>query len=189
MRSSTFPFIVAEEAVSAEIRTLESIVNTHFEAQSSGSGSRKRALDFLYEMGWFLRKAHLRSNSVFYPLAQFKFLVDFSVDQNWLAVVKNLLDVLFSGAVAVECSSSSFELILSELSLLHSAVQKNRRSMVELLLTYVPGGESTCQHRLGFMFRPDTEGPLGVTPLHIAASRDDAEDVLDALTSDPGQVC
>jgi hypothetical protein len=32
-------------------------------------------------------------------------------------------------------------------------------------------------------------GPAGLTPLHIAASMKDAEDVVDALTSDPCQVC
>jgi hypothetical protein len=75
--------------------------------------------------------------------------------------------------------------------------------MVELLLAYVPSSltkESDCglenfqrimQFKLqwGNFFRPDMAGPAGLTPLHIAASMQDAEDVVDALTSDPCQVC
>jgi hypothetical protein len=39
------------------------------------------------------------------------------------------------------------------------------------------------------LIRPDMAGPAGLTPLHIAASMQGAEDVVDALTSDPCQVC
>jgi hypothetical protein len=75
--------------------------------------------------------------------------------------------------------------------------------MVELLLAYVPSsltkesdvGLETLQRIMQFklqwgnLFRPDMAGPAGLTPLHIAASMKDAEDVVDALTSDPCQVC
>jgi hypothetical protein len=38
------------------------------------------------------------------------------------------------------------------------------------------------------LFTPDVIGPAGLTPLHIAAGKDGSEDVLDALTEDPGMV-
>ncbi|CAA6653939.1 unnamed protein product [Spirodela intermedia] len=200
LRSSFFPFIVAEETVSAEICTLEGVINENYDDMASGAEARKRALDFLHEMGWLLRKAHLRfcslgaaedSDAGFYPLVRFRRLMEFSIDQNWRAVVKKLLDVLFSGAVVVD--SNSLDLALSEMSLLHSAVQRNRSPIVELLLSYVPSISEGAQseegrHPRSFLFRPDMPGPFDVTPLHIAASRADAEGVLDALTDDPAQV-
>lgn len=186
--------------MAAEIRTLEGIIEESDGEMAAGAEARKRALDFLHEMGWLLRKAHLRSCSQgveedsdagVYPLARFRQLMEFSMGQSWRAVVKKLLDVLFSGAVVVD--SNSLELALSEMSLLHSAVQRNRRPIVELLLSYVPAAPEGAQsevarRRHGFLFRPDMAGPFDVTPLHIAASRADAEGVLDALTDDPGKV-
>jgi len=84
------------------------------------------------------------------------------------------------------------------MGLLHRAVQRNCRPMVELLLRYTPdkqlGGPGTQQNQLAdennsrFMFKPDVAGPAGLTPLHVAACRDGAENVLDALTDDPGLV-
>uniref|UniRef100_A0A1D1YRL6 Squamosa promoter-binding-like protein 6 n=2 Tax=Anthurium amnicola TaxID=1678845 RepID=A0A1D1YRL6_9ARAE len=207
LSNSFFPFIVAEEDVSYEICTLESIINSiysnsNYDDGTGGMKTRTLALDFVHEMGWLLRRSHLRSCSEnlnshanIYPLSQFRWLVEFSMDHNWCAVVKKLLDILFSGAVDV--GGHSFELAISESAFLHSAVQKNQRPVVELLLRYVPADDLGCsisqntqvEHfQRSLLFRPDMLGPFNVTPLHIAASMCDGENVLDALTDDPGQL-
>jgi hypothetical protein len=40
-----------------------------------------------------------------------------------------------------------------------------------------------------YPFEPNFPGPGGLTPLHLAASIENAEDIVDALTDDPQQVC
>uniref|UniRef100_A0A1D1XPS6 Squamosa promoter-binding-like protein 12 n=1 Tax=Anthurium amnicola TaxID=1678845 RepID=A0A1D1XPS6_9ARAE len=205
--STFFPFIVAEDDVSSEICMLESTINsTSFDGNchdlAAGMKLRSQALDFLHEMGWLLRRSHLQSSSEnlnshasAFPLTRFRWLMEFSMANNWCAVVKKLLDVLFGGAVDV--GGHPVEIVLAEMALLHNAVQKNLRSMVEFLLRYVPADDLECSvsqniqeksGQKGFLFRPDMLGPFDVTPLHIAASRDGAEGMLDVLTNDPGQV-
>ncbi|XP_068662016.1 squamosa promoter-binding-like protein 1 [Aristolochia californica] len=205
-----FPFIVAEEDICSEIRLLEGEIELNdseidVEIRNDIMHKKNQALEFVHEMGWLLRRSHLMNSregqvdnhAKAFPLQRFKWLMEFSMDRDWCAVVKKLLDVLTEGTVDVS-EHSSLELTLSDLGLLHRAVRRNSRSMVEFLLSYVPdktmdergnhhsqraGKGSVC-----YLFRPDMQGPAGVTPLHIAASRDDAEMVLDALTDDPGQV-
>ncbi|RWW18315.1 hypothetical protein GW17_00017709 [Ensete ventricosum] len=108
------------------------------------------------------------------------------MNREWAAVVKKLLDILFSGTVDAG-GQSSMELALSE-NLLHSAVQINSKAMVELLLRYKPSQPSKQMDPDQFLFRPDMLGPSGLTPLHIASSTSGAESILDALTNDPGQM-
>lgn len=185
----------------SEIRMLESAIDADECSDTSQKGidaakSRTHALDFLYEMGWLLRRSHLRSRSDcsdVFPFIRFKWLMEFSMDHDWCSVVKKLLDVLFEGTIDAGGSSCA-ELALSEMGLLHKAVRRNCRPMVELLLRYAPDeaglhhGQRVDGGSKNFLFRPDTLGPAGVTPLHVAASRDDSENVLDALTDDPGKV-
>lgn len=104
------------------------------------------------------------------------------MDREWCAVIRKLLNMFFEGAVG-DSSSSPSDAALSELCLLHRAVRKNSKPMVEMLLRYVP--KQQIIHRL---FRPDAAGPAGLTPLHIAAGKDGSEDVLNALTEDPAMV-
>nr|AVV48326.1 squamosa promoter binding-like protein [Litchi chinensis] len=206
--SSFFPFIVAEEDVCSEIRSLENALEfTEADVdveQTVKTESRNQAMDFIHEIGWLFHRSQLRSrlghmdpNTDLYPLRRFKWLVEFSMDHAWCAVVKKLLNILLDGTVG-SGEHPSLDLALSELGLLHRAVRKNCRPLVDLLLKYVPekvsdklGSENNAQaddgHE-GFLFRPDVTGPAGLTPLHIAAGKDGSEDVLDALTDDPGMV-
>ncbi|KAF3436598.1 hypothetical protein FNV43_RR23690 [Rhamnella rubrinervis] len=206
--SSFFPFIVAEEDVCSEIRVLESVFE-YAETDSHVGGSAKldaqnQAMDFIHEMGWLLHRSQLRSrldhldpNADSFPLKRFKWLMEFSLDHDWCAVVKKLLDILLDGNVSTG-EHPSLSLALLDMGLLHRAVRRNSRPLVELLLRYVPkkvadkfelevkatanGGNHN------FLFRPDVIGPAGLTPLHIAAGKDGSEDVLDALTDDPRMV-
>ncbi|GMJ09278.1 squamosa promoter binding protein-like 1 [Hibiscus trionum] len=205
--SSFFPFIVAEDDVCSEIRMLESLLEiTDTEAAVDRTGkmeAKNQAMDFIHEVGWLLHRTQLRSrlghldpNPEPFPLRRFKWLIEFSMDHEWCAVVKKLLNVL--DGVVGSGEHPSLNLALTEMGFLHRAVRKNCRPLVELLLRFVPEKASSRSgfedemvsggiHK-SFLFRPDALGPAGLTPLHIAAGKDDSEDVLDALTDDPGKV-
>ncbi|KAA8527982.1 hypothetical protein F0562_035149 [Nyssa sinensis] len=206
LSSSFFPFIVTEQDVCSEICSLESVIEEaetadDIRGESGKVEARNQALDFIQEMGWLLHRSHLKfrlgldPNLDLFPFKRFRWLVEFSIDHDWCAVVKKLLDILFNGTVDAG-EHSSVELALLDLGLPHRAVRRNCRSMVEVLLRYVPDGVpdksgSAQKQRVdgdNFLFRPDVTGPGGLTPLHIAASRDGSESVLDALTDDPGLV-
>ncbi|XP_042475626.1 squamosa promoter-binding-like protein 12 [Macadamia integrifolia] len=203
-----FPFIVAEQDVCSEIRMLESVIEVA-ETDNDVGGTiemeaNNQAVDFIHEMGWLLHRNHVRSrlgqmdpNLSVFPFKRFKWIMEFSMDHSWCAVVKKLLDILFDGTVDAS-ENPSVELALSEMGLLHRAVRKNCRPLVELLLRYTAGkvldtagsGQKQWVDRGSdnFLFRPDVAGPAGLTPLHVAASKDGCENVLDALTDDPGSV-
>lgn len=203
-----FPFIVAEEDVCSEIRALEVVLEfTGSDTDTHGTAKLKaknQALDFLNEMGWILHRNGVRArlgdldpNTELFSFRRFEWLTQFSVDHNWCAVVKKLLDILFDGTVGAGDQPSLHAAVL-ELGLVHKAVRRNSRPLVDLLLRYVPPSISERDREemrsfydgsgRKFLFRPDASGPAGLTPLHIAASKDDSEAVLDALTDDPGMV-
>lgn len=208
LRSSFFPFIVAEEDVCSEIRLLESVFeyaesDVHV-GGTANSDVQNQAMDYIHEMGWLLHRSQLRSrlghldpNADSFPLKRFKWLMEFSLDHDWCAVVKKLLDIFIDGNVGTG-EHPSLNLALSDMGLLHRAVRRNSRPLVELLLRYVPkkvSDKSEFEVKAmasgvsdNFLFRPDVIGPAGLTPLHIAAGKDGSEDVLDALTDDSRMV-
>ncbi|KAG4157458.1 hypothetical protein ERO13_D02G063500v2 [Gossypium hirsutum] len=209
LSSTFFPFIVAEQEVCSEICTLEGVIETavptvDINKKEEKMEIRNQALDFIHEMGWLLHRNHLNRklgdvnpNLNLFPFRRFKWLMEFSMDHDWCAVVKKLLGILFDGTVDLG-DHSSMEFALLDMCLLHKAVRRNCRPMVELLLRYVPnevldkpGSKqklSVDGNDYGFMFKPNVVGPAGLTPLHMVASREGCENVLDALTDDPGLV-
>ncbi|KAJ7977734.1 Squamosa promoter-binding-like protein [Quillaja saponaria] len=199
LSSNFFPFIVAAEDVCSEIRTLETVIEfTETERDIGEDGktaAKSQAMDFIHEMGWLLQRSQLKSrlghfdsNVDIFPFNRFKWLMEFSMDRDWSAVVKKLLNLLLGGAVGLGKHPSLYN-ALSEMGLLHRSVRRNSRQLVEMLLRYVPEGkESVDGAKESFLFRPDVVGPGGLTPLHIAAGKDASEHVLDALTDDPCMV-
>ncbi|KAL3754352.1 hypothetical protein ACJRO7_001563 [Eucalyptus globulus] len=205
---SFFPFIVAESDVCLEIRSLENALE-FVEADADDHGTSKfaaknQAFEFIQEMGWILHRSGLRSRlrqldpyTDSFSFKRFKWLIEFSMDHDWCAVVKKLLDILFDGTVGAGEHPSIYRAVL-EMGLVHRAVRRNCRPLVQLLLRYIPQSvseklESELKSLINgshqnFLFRPDAVGPAGLTPLHIAAGKDDSEDVLDALIDDPGMV-
>ncbi|CAN6297179.1 unnamed protein product [Urochloa humidicola] len=184
-----FPFIIAEKDVCSEVSELESIFesssNEHADVDDS---ARDQALEFLNELGWLLHRANRMSkqDEIGAPLAtfnmwRFRNLGIFAMERDWCAVIKMLLDLLFTGLIDMG-SRSPEEVVLSE-NLLHTAVRRKSVQMVRFLLGYKPKGTAQT-----YLFRPDALGPSMITPLHIAAATSDAEDVLDVLTDDPGLV-
>ncbi|GMP76125.1 hypothetical protein CsSME_00032935 [Camellia sinensis var. sinensis] len=206
--NSFFPFIVTEQDVCSEICTLESAIEVaeiadDIHAESEMVEARNNALDFIHEMGWLLHRSQLKfrlgsmdPNLDLFPFKRFRWLMEFSMEHDWCAVVKKLLGIVFNGTVDAG-GHSSIELALLDMGLLHRAVRRNCRSMVEVLLRYIPTEvvdkpvseqQQHVNRGSNFLFRPDAIGPGGLTPLHIAASSDGSESVLDALTDDPGSV-
>ncbi|TKY54314.1 Squamosa promoter-binding protein 1 [Spatholobus suberectus] len=208
LSSCSFPFIVAEQEVCSEICNLENVIEAtettdDIHVKNLQMEEKSRALDFLQEMGWLLHRSQVKVRlgpmAPIHDLFQFNrfvWLVDFSMDHGWCAVMKKLLDIIFEGVVDAG-EHASIELALLDMSLLHRAVKRNCRPMVDLLLRFVPvktsDGEDSEVKQVDkaldrFLFRPDTVGPAGLTPLHVAASMSGSETVLDALTDDPGMV-
>lgn len=207
LSSSFFPFIVAEQEVCSEVCVLEEAIEVMETADDMHKNperieAKNQALDFIHEMGWLLHRSHMKfrlghldPNSNLFPFKEYKWLIEFSMDHDWCAVVKKLLAIMFDGTVD-KGEHLSIELALLDMGLLHQAVRRNCRPMVELLLKYVPDkqfGRSGVEQKQeadggynNFIFKPDVVGPAGLTPLHVAASRDGSENVLDALTDDPG---
>lgn len=200
--SLSFPFVVAEEDVCSEIRTLEHLLNlVSFDdtlvEKNDLLASRDRALNFLHEFGWFLQRSHIRATSETpkdctegFPAARFRWLLSFAVDREFCAVIKKLLDTLFQGGVDLDVQST-VEFVLKQ-DLVFVAVNKRSKPLIDFLLTYttssapMDGTESAAPAQ--FLFTPDIAGPSDITPLHIAATYSDTAGVLDALTDDPQQV-
>lgn len=120
-------------------------------------------------------------------------------------MVRKLFDITLANQNIGTGITRLSQIVQDDVSLLHRAVRRKNRGMVELLLAYVPSsiaGEkitnavdtenlvNLMQFKLLWsnLFRPDITGPAGLTPLHIAASMQDGEDIVDALTSDVLQV-
>lgn len=197
LRSCSFPFIVAEQEICSEICKLENVIEAaettdDIQIKTKLMDEKTRALNFIQEMGWLLHRSRLKVRLG--PIApvqdcfhfnRFTWLVGFSMDHDWCAVMKKLLNIIFEGAIDTG-EHTSEELALLNMGLLHRAVKRNCRPMVELLLNFVPVKASDSGDR--FLFRPDAVGPAGLTPLHVAASTNGFESVLDALTDDPGMV-
>lgn len=148
---------------------------------------------------------NLMSMFVQVSATRLKCLLIFSVERSWCAVVRKLLDVTLEGQNIDTSIARLSKILRNDVSLLHRAVRRKSRNMVELLLAYVPSSISTetiknagdteksgnsmqFNSQWSTLFRPDISGPAGLTPLHVAASMEDGEDIVDALTNDLFQV-
>ncbi|KAJ1283431.1 hypothetical protein BS78_03G128100 [Paspalum vaginatum] len=200
--SVSVPFVVTEKDVCSEIRMLEHELNlSPFDETSERiddlMASRNRALHFLQEIGWLLQRSHMQATSgqpqrhtECFPVARFRWLLSFAIDQEWCAVVKKLLNTIFWGDIDLDVPSI-VEFARGE-DLLLTAVQKRSKPLVEFLLRYTMTNytsvDSGAIDPVQFLFTPAMTGPSNITPLHIAATTSDAAGVLDALTNDPQQL-
>ena len=179
-KGNSFPIIVADEKICREIRVLEE--------EFEDPGKRELILHFLNELGWLLQRKSMIGFPLFpsFSCLRCKFMIVFSIDRDWVALVNELLDYFIDEAlknpVLVEESKEMF----LEIQLLHRAVKRKCRSMVDFLLNYSLKDE-VSQSKV-YLFPPNIAGPGGITPLHLAASMEDSEDIIDALTDDPQEV-
>ena len=76
--------------------------------------------------------------------------------------------------------------VLLEVNLIHEAVKRKCRLMVEFLLQYKP--DVIRSRKFQGMFTPVVKGQCGFTPLHLAATMCQAEEMIEILTNDPNEV-
>ncbi|XP_028098790.1 squamosa promoter-binding-like protein 14 isoform X1 [Camellia sinensis] len=196
-KGTSFPVIIADANICQELRLLESELDEAAKIHDTISenqicnfgrpGSKEEVLHFLNELGWlFQRKRNSSTIEVpDYTLTRFKFLFIFTVERDFCALVRTLLDMLLQRDLdRGEPSRESLE-ILSEICLLNRAVKRRCRNMVELLIHYsVLSGNDTFK----YIFPPNLVGPGCITPLHLAACTSSSDDIVDALTSDPQEI-
>ncbi|KAL1547124.1 SBP domain [Salvia divinorum] len=190
LRGASFPIIIADSTVCQELRLLEPEINGTSDdiKETAWVRCREESLHFLDELGWLFGRKY--NACLFeipdYRLNRFKFLLLFSVEHDFCALVKALLNILLelnSGRNGLE--EESLEL-LSEIHLLNRAVKRRCASMVDFLIHYSLVDSSGTSER--FIFAPIMAGPGGLSPLHLAASASSSNDIVDLLTSDPQEV-
>ncbi|KAK8964372.1 Squamosa promoter-binding-like protein 15 [Platanthera guangdongensis] len=192
-----FPVLIADATICMELRSLELEIDGNGTSHSIsqelcseivGIQSRENVIHFLNELGWlFQRKNHPELPSVDFATSRFKCLFTFSVQRDFSALVKMLLDILVERCYENDSVlKESLDLVL-DLQILSQAVKKKCRKMVELLLNYNIKSSVTKGLKM-YIFPPNSTGPSGLTPLHVAASMQDAEDLVDALTNDPQEI-
>ncbi|KAJ6833085.1 squamosa promoter-binding-like protein 15 isoform X2 [Iris pallida] len=195
-KGNSFPIIIADSAICQELRALDieleeagtrdSISENQIQDNRQLS-SREDVLHFLNELGWlFQRKSSPTPYFVDFSSLRFKFLFTFSVERDWPCLIRVLLDMLTERSLKSDAlAQESLEMLL-EIQLLHRAVKRKCRKMVDFLLNYfVIRGEKADRASKMYLFPPNSIGPGGLTPLHLAASAQDSEDMIDALTNDP----
>lgn len=194
-RGDSFPLIIANAAICKELNHLEEEFHPKSknitEEQAHRPTSREEVMCFLNELGWLFQKnqtSEPREQSDF-SLGRFKFLLVCSVERDYCALIKTLLDML------VERNLQNNELnrealdMLVETQLLNRAVKRKNTKMVELLIHYsVNPAATTLGASRKFVFLPNITGPGGITPLHLAASTSSSEDLVHLLTNDPQEV-
>lgn len=197
-KGNSFPVIIADATICQELRVLESefeddtgLLNCVSEDQIVNfrqPSSRADVLHFLNELGWFFQRKSTpnRPASSGFSSARLKFLFTFSVERDWSALVKALLDIIVEENSGIGCSSRELLETLEEIQILNRAVKRKCRKMVNLLLHY--SISSSNDNSRNYLFPPNQAGPGGLTPLHLAACTQDSEDMVDELTNDPQDV-
>lgn len=178
-RGTIFPVIIADATLCKELRLLEAEFGEVVNGQPS---SMKEALHFLNELGWLFQRKGADSN---YSLTRLKFLLVFSVERDFCALVRTLLGILLKNGSGITDEESSLEM-LSGINLLNRAVKRRCKNMVDLLIRYSVLDEKTATRK--YIFPPNADGPGGITPLHLAACTSDSDDMVDALTNDPQEI-
>ncbi|KAK1431550.1 hypothetical protein QVD17_08010 [Tagetes erecta] len=176
LRGTSFPIIIADAILCQELRLLEA------EFMNGQTKSMKECLHFLNELGWLFQK---KEGSSHYSLTRFKFLLVFSVERDFVALVKTLLGILLHKSSGITDESSSMEM-LSGINLLNRAVKRRCKNMVDMLIHYSMLDSHATSRK--YVFPPNLAGPGGITPLHLAACTSDSDDLVDALTSDPQEI-
>lgn len=207
-KGNCFPVIVADPTICRELQSLEPEIENEFSNDKtcslkvdrsqehfqgySGVTAREEVINFLNELGWLFQKSSERQvelnfvkepSFLVFSSDRFKFLFIYAVERDMFALLKKLLDMFFEMNAGQEAGKS-----LLESNLLHRAVKRNCKQMVDLLVNYAPSSSSIDAQTKSFIFPPNLTGPGGLTPLHLAASIQNSEDLVDALTSDPQDV-
>lgn len=194
-KGNSFPIIVAaDSSICKEINLLQSELEnsrtSEVIAENGRPRSREDIIHFLNELGWLFQRRNMQSPSRFHDFSclRFKYLLTFTVERDWSALMRQILDILVERSSGNDNLATETLEALLEIQLLSRAVKRKCRAMVDLLLNYsVASGGADAASRF-YPFVPNQVGPGGLTPLHLAASTLESEDMVDALTNDPQQI-
>ncbi|XP_020081517.1 squamosa promoter-binding-like protein 15 isoform X2 [Ananas comosus] len=205
-KGNSFPVIIANSSICQELRTLETefeedvrtpdVVSEDRIVDNGRPRSREDVLLFLNELGWLFQKASNTYSTPSYPkiaepdfldfsVTRFKYLFTFSVERDWCSVTKTLLDMLVKRSSSSDALAQESLDMLSDIHLLNRAVKRKCRRMVDLLLRFSVIQSDNFKM---YPFPPNLPGPGGLTPLHVAASSQGLEEIVDALTDDPQEI-
>ncbi|KAI3762327.1 hypothetical protein L1987_52754 [Smallanthus sonchifolius] len=179
LRGTSFPIIIADATLCQELRLLESECVEFMNGQAN---STQETLHFLNELGWLFQR---KEGNYDYSLTRFKFLLVFSVERDFVALMKTLLGILLQKSSGITDDELSLEM-LSGINLLNRTVKRKCKNMVDLLIHYSMVDTQTTSRK--YVFPPNLAGPGGITPLHLAACTSDSDDMVDALTNDPQEI-
>ncbi|XP_039015200.1 squamosa promoter-binding-like protein 14 [Hibiscus syriacus] len=196
-KGNSFPIIIADAAICKELRLLEyeldveanasDIISEEHDYDCQRPRSRESVLHFLNELGWvFQRSTDPLPKSSDHSLYQFKFLLIFSVERDYCALVKVLLDMLVERNSDMDGLSKESLAMLSEIQLLSLAVKRRCRNMADLLVHYSINGRDESSKI--YIFPPNLQGAGGITPLHLAACTSGSDNLVDVLTNDPQEI-
>lgn len=193
LRGNSFPIIIADENICRELRDLES--------EFEGSGNENLILHFLNELGWLFQRTNQHSYHYCTPdlgghikdfsNTRFKFLLNFSIERDWLCLVTKLLDIYIEPrSLGISNDGGGYAVddfvLLSEIDILSQAIKRKCNKMVEMLLNYTI--KIGSDRLIVYLFPPNHKGQANITPLHLAASMQVSECLVNTLTSDPQQV-
>uniref|UniRef100_J3MUD8 SBP-type domain-containing protein n=1 Tax=Oryza brachyantha TaxID=4533 RepID=J3MUD8_ORYBR len=203
-RGNSFPVIIANSSVCQELRSLEAeLEGSQFVDGSSDDQAhdarqlkpKDEVMHFLNELGWLFQKVAASASDgksdpsvldvIYFSTARFRYLLLFSSERDWCSLTRTLLEILVKRSLASDELSQETLDMLSEIHLLNRAVKRKSSQMARLLVQFVVLCPDDSKL---YPFLPNVAGPGGLTPLHLAASMEDAEDIVDALTDDPQQV-
>ncbi|KAF4365386.1 hypothetical protein CsatB_007948 [Cannabis sativa] len=197
-KGNSFPVIIADASICKELKVLEStfqgerkVSEVIAEDENHDDGrpsSKEEVLHFLNELGWLFQRKRASSflNGPCYSLGRFKFLLTFSVERNCSSLIKTLLDILVERNMDENELSRETVEMLSEVQLLHRAVKRKCKKMVDLLINYSVIGSDVVSKK--YIFPPNHVGPGYITPLHLAACMSSSDEMIDALTNDPQEI-
>ncbi|XP_013642268.2 squamosa promoter-binding-like protein 14 [Brassica napus] len=189
-RGDSFPLIIANASICKELNRLEEEFHPKSQEQAQTSDhrptSREEILCFLNELGWLFQKNQTTEplEQSEFSLSRFKFLLVCSVERDYCALIRTLLDMLVERNVVNDEPNREALDMLAEIQLLNRAVKRKSTKMVELLIHYSVNLGSSKK----LVFLPNITGPGGITPLHLAACTSDSDDMVDLLTNDPQEI-
>ncbi|KAF3605700.1 hypothetical protein DY000_02046033 [Brassica cretica] len=186
-RGDSFPLIIANASICKELNRLEEEFHPKSQEQAHHRPtSREETLCFLNELGWLFQKNQTTEplEQSEFSLSRFKFLLVCSVERDYCAVIRTLLDMLVERNVVNDEPNREALDMLAEIQLLNRAVKRKSTKMVELLIHYSVNLGSSKK----LVFLPNITGPGGITPLHLAACTSDSDDMVDLLTNDPQEI-
>lgn len=189
---NSFPVIIADSAICKELVELEvelegarNMILERSESDFVGLSLREDILYFLEELGWLFQRSNTESTMYLrqFSVTRSVFLVLFAVERGWCALLKRLLDIFVQMSLDEDNLATEFLKAVNEVHLLSRAVKGKCQKMVDMLLHYSINGRHASSKV--YPFPPNAVGVGGITPLHVAASMENSEDMIDALTNDP----